>query len=117
MVLNSLMNMKSYQEYTLYSSILWLMAKWKQTRTNVVHKNVNQSYNKVKKSKKNKNVRPFQNIVETFEVTLNLIKNFHFLNVSIHTNFHQNRFINECACAKKIFSNLTFISSVEKIRV
>ena len=37
----------------------------------------------------------------TFEVILHLIKNVRLLNVSIHRNFYQNRFINECAKKKK----------------
>ena len=37
----------------------------------------------------------------TFEVILNFIKNLHLHNVSIHTNFYQNRFINEYDRKKK----------------
>ena len=37
----------------------------------------------------------------TLEDILNFIKNMCLHNVSIHTNFYQNRFINECARKKK----------------
>ena len=37
----------------------------------------------------------------TFEVTLDFMKKLCLENVSIHRNFEQNRFINECARKKK----------------
>ena len=46
----------------------------------------------------------------TFEVILHFMKNMFVVNVSIHRNFYQNWFINECARRKKakILESLSF---------
>ena len=53
----------------------------------------------------------------TFKVILNLIKNVCILNVSIHINFYENQFINECARKKKakILEFQSFLLDVEDL--
>ena len=71
----------------------------RETMTKVVHKNISQKVLKrlgINNTSQKKMIlkRPYMTLSE---LILHFIKKSHLLNVSIHRNFYQNRYINECA--------------------
>ena len=75
----------------------------KEYKVNVVHKNVSQGCIKVRRSQ-SKNITKLLHNIKVHFMSYTM-QNLCLHGISIHTNFHQNRSINECArmiLAKKL---------------